>query len=399
MWIRPGPNPPPPASLACTASMPPIGCATETTARLPQEGPFYSQSLASIARDKQPSQRAYFVPELLKLCSTASFDSFVCDAGLENFMFEPNPFATAGSVIHDRFVEACKSLPEIAEIAIGFHGTHKDSIPIILKEGLDPKKRKGQAYGPGEYVLVRSSLIVELSASHFTSMSSSFSRYFSTDPGVATTYTSRKNISHDDSGKMLVFLVVKPFPPVVVNNATDQVQSNAAAPSCPIDYIVVPNPKHQLPLGVLSYRRVKKEVLAHAVAMRMKLQQLHMELQLKEHRASIARLKAKIIQKIINDDLDVASEIYQKSSQCLDLAAKKEISMFAYTKYDENFVCFYFPNLPERMTAEEEDQRVSVETLDTEVQAKKMEIQAANSSKADDVTNTDTPVAYSAIAM
>ena len=115
-----------------------------------------------------------------------------------------------------------------------------------------------------------------------------------------------------------------------------------------------------------------------SIAMRTKLQQLNWELQQMEYRASMARLKAKVIQKIINYELDVASEIYQKSSHHLDLAAKKEISTFAHTKYDTDFVCFYFPSLPERMTAEEEDQRVSVETLDADVQAKKKEIQAGN---------------------
>ena len=112
--------------------------------------------------------------------------------------------------------------------------------------------------------------------------------------------------------------------------------------------------------------------------MRTKLQQLNWELQQMEYRANMARLKAKVIQKIINYELAVASEIYHKSSHHLNLDARKEISTFAHTKYEKDFVCFYFPDLPERMTAEEENQRVSVETLDADVEAKKKEIQAVN---------------------
>ena len=90
-------------------------------------------------------------------------------------------------------------------------------------------------------------------------MSSFVFRYFSTDLRVATTYIPRADISNEDGGKMLVFLVVKPFPPAAVLDSTGQVQSKAAR-FCPIDFIVVPTTDHQLPLGVLSYRKVQNEV-------------------------------------------------------------------------------------------------------------------------------------------
>ena len=250
------------------ASMPHTGGTTKTTAPERPAGPFFSQSLASIVREKQPSQHAHFSPEVLQLCSTPAFGSFVGDAGFEYLIFEPNPYATAGSVIYDRFAEACKSLPEDANLAIAFHGTRKDIIPIVLKEGLDPKKRKKQVYGPGEYVFVRISsglvVLIKSYTSHLTSMSSFVFRYFSTDLRVATTYTPRADISNEDGGKMLVFLVVKPFPPAAVLDSTGQVQAKAAR-FCPIDFIVVPTTDHQLPLGVLSYRKVQNEVLARAV--------------------------------------------------------------------------------------------------------------------------------------
>ena len=184
-------------------------------------------------------------------------------------------------------------------------------------------------------------------------------RYFSTDPGTSTAYCRRTFPTSDSGGKMLVFLVVKPF---------------QRAPKSPIDYIIVPTIEHQLPLGVLSYAKVDAEVLARASAMRAKLQRLHEELHDKERQTDIARSKAKVIQKIISDELDVASEIYMKNVHILDLAAKKEISTYARTKFDEDFVCFYFPDLPARMTAEEEQHMISVEDLEKEVRAKKNEL-------------------------
>ena len=166
-------------------------------------------------------------------------------------------------------------------------------------------------------------------------------------------------LARDSGGKMLVFLVVKPF---------------QHAPESPIDYIVVPTSEHQLPLGVLSYAKVQAEGLDRASAMREKLQQLHLELHDKELRADIARIKANVIQKIITDELDIASELYMKNDSILDLTAKKEISTYARTKFDEEFVSFYFPDLPARMTEEEEQLIISVEDLEEEVRAKKNEL-------------------------
>ena len=143
-------NPPVPAwpqtNLAHGLSMD-----TAASPRL-KAGPFFARSVAELSKGKQPSQRANFVPEFLQQCHSPAFDDFVREAGLDSSKFEPNLYATAGNAIYDRFVEACKSLTDIATIAIAFHGTLEDSIPIILKEGLDPEKRTGQAYGPGEYV-------------------------------------------------------------------------------------------------------------------------------------------------------------------------------------------------------------------------------------------------------
>jgi len=311
-------------------------------------GAFLSKSFAEIIKGKAPSERVYFVPEFLEQCTTKAFLSFVSENGLQNSSFKPNPDAVAGKAIHDRFVEACcKNLPEYATLAIAFHGTGEDNIPHILKDGLDPKKRRGQAYGPGEY--------------------------FSTDPGVSTSYCrksstpSQQNIS---GGKMLVFLVVRPL------YQHDEINGRPRT-ICPPHYVVVPTTEHQLPLGVLSYESIEQASLQRANAMRAKLQLLHQELQQKEHRANLAKLKAKVIQKIINDEMDVAGEFYAKHCKHLDIDAKKAISTYAHMKYkyDTDFISFYFPDLPSPMTAEEEEKMVSVEALEQEVLAKQMELE------------------------
>ena len=198
-----------------------------------------------------------------------------------------------------------------------------------------------------------------------------------------------------------MFLVVKPLPPAFVENPTPlHVRSNCSLSYpdnnfVPIDHVVVPTTEHQLPLGVLSYGTLDKNVLIDASITRTIMEQSHFTLYHNELRASLARLKAKVIQKIINYELDVASEIYQKNSQYLDLAAKKEISTFAHTKYDADFVCFYFPDLPERMTTEDEDQMVSLEALDTVVQARRKAIQLAQLNYDKKYMYSYTPVAVS----
>ena len=346
-----GAPPPPPANSQALqpfgAPPPPPPARAGSLSEGVGDGVFFEQPIAELRRCNKGSaaQRGKFVPALLEKCGSDSFLSFVKRAGLGRPSFTPNPDCGPGNTVYDRFVEACRVLPDLASLAIVFHGTHENNIPAILKNGLDPKKRSGQAYGPGEY--------------------------FSTDPGTSTGYCKYvSGVSAAQRQKMLVFLVVRPLP-----QQAQDAKSTTGRPTsygkCPIDYVVVPTVEHQLPLGVLGYASVERAVLQRANAMRAKLQQLHDQVRETEIKANTARVKAKIIQKIINSEMDVASELYKKNIEYLCRASKSEISSFAHLKYDADFVGFYFPNLPPQLTKEEEDQIISVDALEKDVVEKK----------------------------
>lgn len=46
---------------------------------------------------------------------------------------------------------AWSGLASDTKFSIVFHGTAKHNVSRILANGLDPSRRNGQAYGPGEY--------------------------------------------------------------------------------------------------------------------------------------------------------------------------------------------------------------------------------------------------------
>ena len=63
-----------------------------------------------------------------------------------------NAAAKTGGELFRRFREAYKGLPQNQRTtALGFHGTPEENIQSICSNGFDPGRRKGQAYGPGEY--------------------------------------------------------------------------------------------------------------------------------------------------------------------------------------------------------------------------------------------------------
>lgn len=64
--------------------------------------------------------------------------------------FTPNKYINPYFPIYQRFQNAF-NLSQNKEIRIVFHGTDKRNIDVIMREGLDPSRRSGQAYGPGEY--------------------------------------------------------------------------------------------------------------------------------------------------------------------------------------------------------------------------------------------------------
>jgi len=174
---------------------------------------------------------------------------------------------------------------------------------------------------------------------------------------------------------MLVFLVIRPLPREEEDDDEDEkgkplvvVDCTRDRRVCPPEIVVVPTTEHQLSIGVLSFRGVQSEVLERSQKMSRRLHQLSHKIREMENRANKARVKAKIIQKIIHDELDIAAEVYQKNRDYMCIASKREVSKYAHQKYDSEFVAYYFPDLPQPMTAEEEAQIVSVDALDKELE-------------------------------
>ena len=63
-----------------------------------------------------------------------------------------NVAAKTGGELFRRFREAYRGLQQNQRTtALGFHGTPEENIRGICNNGFDPGRRKGQAYGPGEY--------------------------------------------------------------------------------------------------------------------------------------------------------------------------------------------------------------------------------------------------------
>jgi len=274
-------------------------------------------------------QRQVHVPELLRYfyeqCGSAAtetgtisgveFFDYVRIWGLVEPRFEANP-NRCEDVAEGRFVRAVeRTLPNSAKIALVFHGTSDRNVDAILKRGLDRFKRTGQAYGPGEY--------------------------FSTEPGLSSSYCR-------GGKRMLVFAVV--LPGDGSGPAPDEKDKKKGAAKSPPKYgppphniVVVENNDHQYPLGVLHFEKATGEALARSQAAAAELQRLSQKLQRAASWASEASLRAKIIQHLIRDELDVASEVYSARKSQLSDASKCEIATFACKKYDPDFVSYYFP--------------------------------------------------------
>ncbi|CAB9525165.1 expressed unknown protein [Seminavis robusta] len=114
----------------------------------------------------------------VKQCETPEFAEMWSEIGYRP-SFHPN--TTLSSERQKMFLDAIQELPPDAKLGLVFHGTHTENIAPILKDGLDPAKRRRQSMGPGEY--------------------------FATHPGVSTSYCRG---ACGDGLKMLAFVVVLP---------------------------------------------------------------------------------------------------------------------------------------------------------------------------------------------
>ena len=127
-------------------------------------------------------------------------------SGLHISACDANPHSMPGKPLYNRFVESWQRVPD-QTVKLCFHGTAEANIDAICRDGLDPKRRSGQAYGPGEYFGA---------------------------PGNATI-----SIAYCKGGrKMLVFAVLVDKSGLTCDNG---------------QIIVVNKPEYQLPLFVLTF--------------------------------------------------------------------------------------------------------------------------------------------------
>ncbi|CAB9509448.1 expressed unknown protein [Seminavis robusta] len=245
-----------------------------------------------------------------KACRSPEFagkcKGFTCPTFMPNYELIPGVSAVT------KFQNALVGLPDQAELGVVFHGTPETNIHAISTGGLDPAKRKGQAYGPGEY--------------------------FSKDPGVSVSYCR-------NGGKMLVFVVVLPPPPSSMQGANAPRHS-----SRPAAYVVVENNNHQLPIGTLAFSSVDHNVMMNSQQLQQKLLSLNKQVEDRIKAAEEAQIKAEIIQALIAGHVDLASETYIEYKDKFSELSRKEIAWYVQSLIgtDERFSVF-FPDLPEPM--------------------------------------------------
>ena len=143
---------------------------------------------------------------------------------LEVESIEPNPASMPGQPLYERFKAAHDQVLDKA-IKLVFHGTPEKNVEAIQRDGLDPKRRKGQVYGKGEY--------------------------FGTDAQTSLGYT--------QGGKcMLIFAVLTDSSGVTHHQENGQVMQTTAG--APVQHgtgpgmIVVNKVDHQLPIFVLRFK-------------------------------------------------------------------------------------------------------------------------------------------------
>jgi len=285
-------------------------------------------------------QKACLSPDFLTLCE---------HAGFQNPTFHSNPHLKNSDTLSipastDKFVKGLGELKEETTVCLGlaFHGTKGVNIPSILKNGLDPKRRRGQAYGPGEY--------------------------FGKDPAVSVSYC-------HGGLELLVFVVVLPS-----TLRSNQKKRNGVNDFLvPSDFLVVANNKHHLALGTMKFRAVDPQVLQLSTEKRQQFLSLCKEVHDKSWAAEEGKTKAKIIQYLIGGyhQVDLASELYQKQSTLLAETSKREIAWYVRRIVGEGLADYYFPDLPEPMSLDEMDvhniRTVDESMIDLSVAVQKLE--------------------------
>jgi hypothetical protein len=124
-----------------------------------------------------------------------------------------NPHSSPGADLYERFLAAWTETD--MKVRLCFHGTPEANIGAIFREGLDPKRRAGQAFGAGEY--------------------------FGATAAVSVPYCR-------GGSKMIVFAVLTDPSGITLENT---------------QMVVVHKPEHQLPLASVSFRQGDPRRVGH----------------------------------------------------------------------------------------------------------------------------------------
>ena len=94
------------------------------------------------------------VTEILKYCqikcSSPELLTLMANMGLHDPSIHLNPhIQKPNNNVYQKFTKAIKALDQECCFGVVFHGTATRNIANILEHGLDPKRRTGQAHGPG----------------------------------------------------------------------------------------------------------------------------------------------------------------------------------------------------------------------------------------------------------
>jgi len=97
---------------------------------------------------------AYFPVTVAKILTPRrEVDKYLQKFGnLHVVKIEENPHAKEGGALFNKFKDRYQNLPKNQRTTqLAFHGTPEANIPSICAKGYDSSRRRGQAYGPGEY--------------------------------------------------------------------------------------------------------------------------------------------------------------------------------------------------------------------------------------------------------
>jgi hypothetical protein len=254
-------------------------------------------------------------------CQANAFQVKFSVAGFTNPSFHPYGFLSPGAPAYDKLEKGLANVDPSCSFGVVFHGTPTKNLAPILYNGLDPSKRKRQVYGPGEY--------------------------FSTEPGASVSFCYR-------GLEMLVFVVVA-VPPSASTKPGVSIESSARRSPriIPPDYVIVENNCHQIPIGIMQFDAVDRAVFRTSRIRQVQFLELSHEIATKSHVTKETQLKAQIIQDLIANKADLASERYKKHFNVLFEVSRREISWYVHQKLDKEVVVFYFDDLPEPLSAKE----------------------------------------------